>query len=165
MTRLRLFRIASRDSSPILWAYRKTSASCQACSACRDRTRPRCRPQPPHVVEAVRQAHLGTRHSAETRQRMSEAHKRRWQSITDENRWTPVSFRQACMNLSGRSARVAAPYSWRSRDGDRPVWRVAEGLSAGAEPVSSLAGAAHGSRRRLFLDCCISADSGTKSRR
>jgi hypothetical protein len=49
----------------------------------------RGKPRPPHVVEAVRHAHLGTTHRAETRQRMSEAHKRRWQSITNESRWTP----------------------------------------------------------------------------
>jgi len=33
--------------------------------------------RPPHVVEAIAAAHRGTRHSEETRRKMSEAHKRR----------------------------------------------------------------------------------------
>jgi hypothetical protein len=37
----------------------------------------RGKPRPPAVVEAVRQAHLGTHHSEEARRRMSEAHRRR----------------------------------------------------------------------------------------
>jgi len=37
----------------------------------------RGKPRPPHVVEAVRQAHLGMRHTDATRQKMSIAHRRR----------------------------------------------------------------------------------------
>jgi hypothetical protein len=35
------------------------------------------KPRPAHVIEAMRKANLGKRHSAETRRKMSEAHKRR----------------------------------------------------------------------------------------
>jgi hypothetical protein len=49
----------------------------------------RGKPRPPHVVEAVRKAHLGTRHGEETRRRMSEAHRRRgtWPPAAGEP-WT-----------------------------------------------------------------------------
>ncbi|MGD9646352.1 MAG: hypothetical protein AB7U73_11625 [Pirellulales bacterium] len=37
----------------------------------------RGKPRPPHVVEAIRQAHLGMRHTPEARRKMSEAQRRR----------------------------------------------------------------------------------------
>jgi hypothetical protein len=50
----------------------------------------RGKPRPQHVIEAVRQAHLGTHHSEETRRRMSEAHKRRGTRPPAAGRpWTP----------------------------------------------------------------------------
>jgi hypothetical protein len=49
----------------------------------------RGKPRRPHVVEAVRQAHLGTRHSEETRQRMSEAHKKRGTLVPGTALWVP----------------------------------------------------------------------------
>ncbi|MBI1348793.1 hypothetical protein GC163_21175 [bacterium] len=36
----------------------------------------RGKPRPPHVVEAITQAHTGLKHSAESRRKMSESHKR-----------------------------------------------------------------------------------------
>lgn len=42
----------------------------------------RGKPRPPHVVEAVRKAHVGKKHSEETRQKMREAHARRRQNET-----------------------------------------------------------------------------------
>jgi len=47
------------------------------------------KPRPPNVVEAVRQAHLGTHHSDESRRRMSEEHKRRGTLVPGTILWTP----------------------------------------------------------------------------
>jgi hypothetical protein len=49
----------------------------------------RGKPRPPHVVEAVRRAHLGTHHSKEARREMSEAHKRRGTLVPGTQLWTP----------------------------------------------------------------------------
>jgi hypothetical protein len=49
----------------------------------------RGKPRPPHVVEAVRRAHLGTHHSKEARRKMSEAHKRRGTLVPGTKLWTP----------------------------------------------------------------------------
>jgi len=47
-------------------------------------------PRPAHVLEAMRKANLGKRHSAESRQKMSEAHKRRGTRPPAAGRaWTP----------------------------------------------------------------------------
>ena len=35
------------------------------------------KPRPPHVIEAMRSANIGRKHTVETRRKMSEAHKRR----------------------------------------------------------------------------------------
>jgi hypothetical protein len=49
----------------------------------------RGKPRPPHVIEAIRKIHLGKNLSAETRQRMSEAHKRRGTLVPGTVLWTP----------------------------------------------------------------------------
>jgi hypothetical protein len=49
----------------------------------------RGKPRPPHVVEAVRRAHLGTHHSEEACRKMSEAHKRRGTLVPGTKVWTP----------------------------------------------------------------------------
>ena len=49
----------------------------------------RGKPRPPHVVEAVRRAHLGTHHSEEARRKMREAHKRRGTLVPGTKVWTP----------------------------------------------------------------------------
>jgi hypothetical protein len=49
----------------------------------------RGKPRPPHVIEAVRQAHFGTQATKETRRRMSEAHKKRRSLVPGTVLWTP----------------------------------------------------------------------------
>jgi hypothetical protein len=50
----------------------------------------RGKPRPPQVIEAMRKANLGKRHSAESRQKMSVAHKRRGTRPPAAGRaWTP----------------------------------------------------------------------------
>jgi hypothetical protein len=49
----------------------------------------RGKPRPPHVGEAVRQAHLGTHATKETRQRMSVTHKKRRSLVPGTVPWTP----------------------------------------------------------------------------
>jgi hypothetical protein len=44
------------------------------------------RRSPAHVIEAVRRAHLGTTHTAESRRKMSETHRRLWKRLA--RRWT-----------------------------------------------------------------------------
>jgi hypothetical protein len=72
----------------------------------------RGKPRPPHVVEAVRAAHTGSVHTAETRRKMSESHKRRgtrppragrpWTSVEDEVVRT-LRLREAAKVLTGRT--------------------------------------------------------------
>jgi hypothetical protein len=51
----------------------------------------RGKPRPAHVVQAVIDAHLGTRHSEETRRKMSESHRRRGTWPPKAGRpWTPA---------------------------------------------------------------------------
>jgi hypothetical protein len=49
----------------------------------------RGRPKPAHVIDAAIAAHLGTKHSAEARQKMSETHKRRGTLVPGTVLWTP----------------------------------------------------------------------------
>ena len=56
----------------------------------------RVKPRPPHVVEAVRKAHLGTTHSDETRQRMSATHKKRRSLVPGSVLWTPGAVAGIC---------------------------------------------------------------------
>jgi hypothetical protein len=82
----------------------------------------RGKPRPAHVIEAVRQAHLGKPASEETRQRMSETHRRRgtlvpgtipWSANEDELvRTLPA---QEVVRRTGRS--LQAVYSRRSKLG------------------------------------------------
>jgi hypothetical protein len=49
----------------------------------------RGRPRPRHVIEAMRQARLGMRHTEESRRKMSEAHRRRGTIVPGTRVWTP----------------------------------------------------------------------------
>jgi hypothetical protein len=49
----------------------------------------RGKPRPPHVVEAVRAAHLGTHHTRAARRKMSQTHKRRGTLVPGTIVWTP----------------------------------------------------------------------------
>lgn len=78
-----------REMQKKAWAKAKDPIRREKIAASR-----RGKPRPPHVIAALRKSHFGRRASAETRQRMSEAHKRRgtrppkagkpWRSDEDE---------------------------------------------------------------------------------
>lgn len=80
----------------------------------------RGKPRPPHVMETLHTARRGTHHTAETRRRMSEAHRRRgtlvpgtvpWTAAEDE--WVRTLPVEEVVRRTGRS--LQAVYARRSR--------------------------------------------------
>jgi hypothetical protein len=70
----------------------------------------RRRPRPPHVIQAMAEARRGSRHSEDTRRRMSETHKARGTLVPGTVPWTPEEDRlvrslpiQEAARLTGRS--------------------------------------------------------------
>jgi hypothetical protein len=74
----------------IVEGRRRASAKARDPKRCRKIAEARRgKPRPPHVLETIRRAHLGTHHSEEARRRMSEVHKRRGTLVPGTKLWTP----------------------------------------------------------------------------
>lgn len=71
----------AREAQKKAWAKARDARRREKIAAAK-----RGKPRPAHVIEAMRQANLGKQHSAETRRKMSEAHKRR-------RSWPPAAGR------------------------------------------------------------------------
>jgi hypothetical protein len=75
---------------PIVEAFAKAHSMARDPERCRKIAEARRgKPRPAHVVEAVRQAHLGKPASEETRQRMSKTHRRRGTLVPGTVPWSP----------------------------------------------------------------------------
>jgi len=71
----------AREAQKKAWAKARDARRREKIAAAK-----RGKPRPAHVIEAMRQANLGKQHSAETRRKMSEAHKQR-------GAWPPAAGR------------------------------------------------------------------------
>jgi hypothetical protein len=85
----RLFRDYTKEPWGIE-AFAKTHSMARDPERCRKIAEARRgKPRPAHVIEAVRQAHLGKPASEETRRRMSETHRRRGTLVPGTIPWSP----------------------------------------------------------------------------
>ena len=85
----RLHRLTA-NTPAVIEGLRKATAKAGDPERCRKiADAKRGKPRPPHVAEAVRAAHTGTRHTEESRRRMSEAHRRRGTLPPGTVVWTP----------------------------------------------------------------------------
>jgi hypothetical protein len=78
------------------------------------------KPRPPHVVEAIRRAKLGSHQKEETRRRMSRTHRKRGTLVpgtipwtAEEDEWVKTIPAEEAAKRTGRSLSAVYPRRWR----------------------------------------------------